>query len=198
MILSKNKKYAVAAVALTSLTVAGIFLLRGRTGKKIINEALKYVGIQELRTKSSEGKIIQNKGWNNTLFQSYMEKLGWKSGYDYCVLFTKLVLVNSLKNKKRDIVMSLFNASSQTTWANLVKNQKSGLYKLSKNAEEGAIAFYKHMNANWRGHADVVIEHNKQNYKVVTANGSVGVEIKTREYLFNSNKMRLLGFVIFN
>ncbi len=182
------KKYAIPAVALTSLTVGSIFLFSGKTGKKIIKEAQKFVGIKE---------IHPNKGWTNSFFQSLMLKIGWKQGWDYCVLFTKLILLKTLKGKKKDAVLKLVNASSQTTWANLVKNQKSGLYKLSKKPKVGAIAFYKHMNANWRGHADIVLDYDDDKYTVITANGSIGVEIKDRKYLYNSNKMRLLGFVIF-
>lgn len=182
------KKYAIPAVALTSLTIGSIFLFSDKTGKKIVEEAKKFVGIKEIQP---------NKGWSNSYFQALMVKIGWKQGYDYCVLFTKLILLKTLKGKKKDAVQKLFNASTQTTWANLVKNQKSGLYKLSKKPKVGAIAFYKHMNADWRGHADIVLNYDDNKYTVVSANGSVGVEIKNRKYLYNSNKMRLLGFVIF-
>jgi len=157
-------------------------------GKKILKEAQKYIGQKE---------IHPNKGWQNKHFQNLMEKVGWQSGWDYCVLFTKLVLLKTLQGKKQKVVAKLFNASSQTTWQNLKKFEHLGLYKISDKAKVGSIAFYKHMQKEWRGHADIVIEANQDNFKVVSANGSVGVETKTRKYTFNSHTFRLLGFVNF-
>lgn len=181
-------KYGVPVVALTGIT-ATVLLLSSRTGRKILKEALKYNGQKE---------IHPNRGWKNKHFEALMKGAGWKKKDDYCVTFTKLVLLNTLKGKKRLAVKKLFSPSSQTTWTNLVKNQKLGLYKLSKKAAPGSIAFYKHMKKDWRGHADIVITAGKDNFQVVTANGTVGVEIKeNRKYSFNSNKFRLLGFVKF-
>jgi hypothetical protein len=162
--------------------------MNNQTGKKIIKEAEKYIGIKE---------IHPNKGWDNRYFQSLMTNIGWKVGWDYCVLFTKLVLLRALRGKKHAIAAKLFNASSQTTWQNLLKNKDLGLYKLSKNAKPGSIAFYKHMQKEWRGHADIVLSVDDDSFKVISANGSVGVEVKTRKYTFNSNTFRLLGFVHF-
>jgi len=189
MIKTENiTKYALPAVAVTGLTVGSIVLFSNRTGKKILKEAKKYIGIKE---------IHPNKGWQNKYFQSLMKKVGWQSGWDYCVLFTKLVLSKTLKGKKRSAVAKLFNASSQTTWQNLQKYKHLGLYEISKKAKPGSIAFYKHMQKNWRGHADILIRADKDTFTVVSANGSVGVEVKTRKYAFTSNSFRLLGFVNF-
>ncbi len=182
------RKYALPAVAFTGLTVGSMILFSNRTGKEILKEAQKYLGQKEIQP---------NKGWQNRNFQSLMEKIGWQSGWDYCVLFTKLVLLKTLKGKKKKAVAKLFNASSQTTWQNLKKFEYLGLYKISNKAKVGSIAFYKHMQKEWRGHADIVIEANQDNFKVVSANGSVGVETKTRKYTFNSHTFRLLGFVNF-
>ena len=190
MITSENiKKYTIPTVALTSIMVGGIFLFRKKTGEKIVEEAQKFVGIREIQP---------NQGWNNKYFEKLMKSVGWQLKWDYCVLFTKLILLRTLKGKQKKVVEKLFTPSSQTTWANLVKNQKLGLYKLSKKPKVGAIAFYKHMNADWRGHADIVgLDFDEKKYHVITANGSIGVEEKYRKYNYNSNKMRLLGFVIF-
>ncbi len=163
-------------------------MFSNRPAKKILNEAQKFIGQKE---------IHPNKGWQNKHFQALMEKVGWQSGWDYCVLFTKLVLLNTLKGKKQSATAKLFNASSQTTWQNLKKYEYLGLYKISKKAQPGSIAFYKHMQKDWRGHADIVIEADKNSFKVVSANGSIGVETKTRKYTYASNTFRLLGFVNF-
>ncbi len=187
--ISNEKKIAISTVAFASLTVGGFFLFRKRTGYKIVEDAKKFVGIKE---------IHPNQGWNNKYFETLMKKVGWQLKWDYCVLFTKLILLRTLKGKQREIVKKLFTPSSQTTWANLVKNQKLGLYKLSKKPKVGAIAFYKHMNADWRGHADIVgLNFDDKKYDVITANGTIGVEEKKRKYRYNSQTMRLLGFVIF-
>lgn len=181
-------KYALPAVTLTSITAGTIVLFNNQSGKRILKEAKKYIGIKEIRP---------NKGWQNKYFQSLMKKTGWQSGWDYCVLFTKLVLLRTLKRKQQAAVKKLFNASSQTTWQNLLKYEHLGLYKISKTAKPGSIAFYKHMQKDWKGHADIVIRADKDTFTVVSANGSVGVEVKTRKYTFNSNTFRLLGFVNF-
>jgi len=182
------KIYALPVFALTSLTVGGFVLFANQTDKKILKEAKKYIGQKELHP---------NKGWQNKYFQDMMEKVGWRSGWDYCVLFTKLVLLNTLKGKKRSAAGKLFNASSQTTWQNLKRYEHLGLYKISRKAKPGSIAFYKHMTKEWRGHADIVMSADNNTYTVVSANGSVGVEVKKRHYTFNSNTFRLLGFVSF-
>ena len=167
------RKYALPAVAFTGITVGSIVLFSNQTGKKILKEAQKYIGQKE---------IHPNKGWQNKHFQTLMEKVGWQSGWDYCVLFTKLVLLKTLKGKKQKVVAKLFNASSQTTWQNLKKFEHLGLYKISDKAKVGSIAFYKHMQKEWRGHADIVMKVEKNSFSVVSANGSVGVETKTRKY----------------
>ena len=180
-------KYGIPAVALTA-TIITFCVAMSSKGKKILKEALKFNGQVE---------IHPNKGWKNKYFERMMTRVGWKSGYDYCVIFTKLVLLKTLKGKKREAVEKMFSPSSQTTWVNLVKNQKAGLYKLSKKATPGSIAFYKHMKKKWRGHADIVIKGYEDKFSVVTANGKIGVETKDRKYSFNSNTFRLLGFVKF-
>ena len=189
MIKNENvTKYALPVFAVTSITVGSIVLFSNRTGKKILKEAQKYIGQKEIQP---------NKGWQNKQFQSLMEKVGWQSGWDYCVLFTKLVLLKTLKGKKQSAAAKLFNASSQTTWQNLKKYEHLGLYQITDKAKPGSIAFYKHMQKEWRGHADIVIRADKDTYTVVSANGSVGVETKIRNYTFASNTFRLLGFVNF-
>ena len=181
-------KYALPIVAIGGLTIGGFIWFSNKNGKKILKEAQHYIGQKE---------IHPNKGWQNKHFQALMKKVGWQSGWDYCVLFTKLVLLKTLKGKKQSATVKLFNASSQTTWQNLKKYEHLRLYKISKKAQPGSIAFYKHMQKNWRGHADIVIKADKDTFTVVSANGSVGVEVKTRKYTFNSNTFRLLGFVNF-
>lgn len=183
----KNK--ALPIIALTGITLGGIVMFSHKDiGKKIVKEAKKYVG---------EIEIQPNKGWTNKYFESLMKRAGWKSSQAYCILFIKMILLNVLKGKQRLAVAKLFSASSQTTWANLLKNQPTGLFKLSKTPKVGSIAIYKHMKKKWAGHGDIVINFNKNNFTVVSANERKGVEIKTRNYTFNSNTFRLLGFVNF-
>jgi hypothetical protein len=187
------KKYALPVAGFLTIAGIGIAISMNVTGKKIVKEAKKYVGQLELRTGG-----IENQGWQNKYFENLMKQMGWQQGFDYCVLFTKLILLNSLTGKKREIVLKLWKPNSQVTWANLINNQNLGLYKLSKTATPGAVAVYKHMNKEGRGHADIVGERvEKERYEVITANGSVGVEEKFRKYAFESSGMRLLGFVKF-
>lgn len=181
-------KYALPVAAVSGLTIGSLMLFSNKNGKKILKEARRYVGQKEIQP---------NAGWENKYFQSLMKKVGWQSGWDYCVLFTKLVLLRTLKGKKQKAVLKLFSPSSQTTWQNLKKYEHLGLYEISKTAKPGSIAIYKHMQKNWRGHADIVMRSDKDTFTVVSANGSVGVEVKTRKYTFNSNTFRLLGFVNF-
>jgi hypothetical protein len=169
-------------------TLSGFMIHKAFSGKRILTEAQKYVGQREIKP---------NMGWANKHFENLMKSVGWKQKDDYCVTFTKLILLKTLNGKQRDFVKSYFSASSQTTWQNLLKHRNKGLYKLSKEAKPGSIAFYKHMQKNWRGHADIVIDADKESFRVVSANGSIGVEIKKRKYTFESNTFRLLGFVNF-
>jgi len=184
-----TKKYIVPAIVVTGISAIGsVFLVKNATGKHILKEAKKYIGIAE---------IPQNKGWYNRTFETLMNSIGWKKPMPYCMLFIKMVLLNVLKGEKRSIVNSLFNASSQTTWRNLVAHKNLGLFKISKKPKIGSIAIYKHMTKEWAGHGDIVIDFNKSGYTVVSANEKKGIEIKNRQYSFNSNKFRLLGFVNF-
>ena len=177
---------SIIGISLTTLT--GFIIHRSQSGKRILTEAQKYVGQKEIKP---------NMGWANKHFENLMKSVGWKQKDDYCVTFTKLILLKSLSGKQRDFVKTYFSASSQTTWQQLLKHRNNAWYKLSKKAKPGSIAFYKHMQKNWRGHADIVIDADKVNFNVISANGSIGVEVKKRAYTFESNTFRLLGFVNF-
>jgi hypothetical protein len=170
-------------------TLSGFMIYKAYSGKRILTEAQKYIGQQEIKP---------NMGWVNKHFETLMKSVGWKQKDDYCVTFTKLILLKTLKGKRREFVKRYFTPSSQTTWMNLIKHKDKGLYKLSKKPKPGSIAFYKHMQKNWRGHADIVKKEDKDGFTVISANGSIGVEIKKRAYTYNSNTFRLLGFVNFN
>lgn len=181
-------RFVLPVITILGITIGGVIAFSENTGEKILKYAEKFIGIAE---------ITQNKGWYNKYFENLMINVGWKPPTQYCMLFVKMVLLNTLKGKQKDIVRVLFNASSQTTWKNLIAHKNLGFYKISKTPKVGAVAIYKHMNKKWAGHGDIVISFNKNNYKVVSANEKKGVEVKTRGYTFNSNKFRLLGFVHF-
>jgi len=186
---NKQKKYLLPVLAVFGISaIGGAFLFANKNGKEIADYSKKFVGIREKQ---------QNKGWYNSYFENLMQKVGWKQPQQYCLLFIKMVLLNVLKGEKRSIVNSLFNASSQTTWKNLIAHKNLGLYKLSKKPKIGSIAIYKHMKKTWAGHGDIVIDFDKTGFRVVSANETKGVEEKNRKYSFDSNKFRLLGFVHF-
>ncbi len=191
MKITKNiHKYTIPAIAVTGITTVGVILYTfNKNGNKIINEAKKYVGIKE---------IHNNKGWENKHFEALMKSVGWKKPLEYCVLFVKLVLLRTFDGKKASAINKLVNASSQGTWAKLLKNRNSNIYKVTKKPRVGSIAFYRHMNKPTHGHAEIVLKVNKNSYTVISANGKVGVEIKERKYaIVNKDELRLLGFVNF-
>lgn len=170
------------------LPVIAYLLASGTTGGSILNAAKKWLGVLE---------IGNNAGFNNVRLEKLMKAAGFVKGYNYCVWFVKAVLIQSGVN--RDI-LKLLNGSSQTTWQNLKKSKKVRTFKNTKHAKPGDLVFYKWVNKDWSGHADIFEKHGKTGFFVIsgnspTQNGKQGIARRFRKYsTLQTGNFRLLGF----
>lgn len=164
-------------------------------GEKIALTASNFVGQTEIKG---------NLGFNDRQFEEMMKAVGWKRGEAWCAYFAELIwkLANVQEPAVNEELSKLFSGSTVQTWKNFLNSQWL-------NAEEpvkGAVAIwqkYKNGEAQWSGHAGIVVEMEGNKFFSVEGNtndhgGREGyiVALKGRTYNRNTdNGLRLLGFI---
>ena len=104
--------------------------------KRAVKIALSYVGANEVKAREANGKLIQNLGWYDPIFQTKMENLpqSWKKSYAWCNCFTNLVWIEAFTTGN-----ALVGEANNQTWANTFKEDfRSG----KKNREDAKRKFF--------------------------------------------------------
>lgn len=134
-------------IAILFLAIILIWRFRNR----IIFRARKYIGEQEV----SSGPIEY--GFQNPKFEKKMIENGFRPTYDWCAIFGKAVITDSLLGKKKKIINQLMTPSTQQTYRNLLDaSQKYPWIKLSQTPKLNAIAIWQHTSNPAYGHMGIV------------------------------------------
>jgi len=182
------KKAGIAVIGAIGLIAAMVVL----SGNKILTYAQKWVGVYE------KGK---NQGWDNTRLEKLMKSYGFQSGWEYCSLFVKMVIGQTLSGKKRDYILNLISPSSLTTWNNFINNLgKTDYYTISQKPVPGALVYYERNLKEWTGHAEIVEKVYANGFTVVSGNSPVegnkqGIARRKRSFK-DSPGFKRLGYVI--
>lgn len=140
-------------------------------------------------------------GFSDAAFEAELKKLGWQSGWAWCVMYAKYTWSHWLKGRKKLRAMELINANSHATWKNFETDQ-SGYFELSKKPKHiGAIAIWQGAANNGTGHAGIVtkIPSDYSYFETIEGNygNNVHSEIKRTYNYFaaNSEGLILKGFI---
>lgn len=162
---------------------------------KLANIARSYIG---------EKEISGNKGFENSHFESLMQKMGWKKFQAWCVYFGESVWKEGYEGNEHIIkdLDNLFSASAVQTWKNFYNSKR---WESSQDPVKGALAIwqrYKDGKKTWMGHLGIVEDYFSVFLTTIDGNTSGGlregdrVDSVTRKYNRNlENGLNLLGFV---
>jgi hypothetical protein len=193
----RSKGFFLCPFAPFSLT----YLCKKNDMQQLIDVAKNYINIKELP---------QNSGFENTEFQSKMEKIGWLKGEAWCATFAKLVFSEAYEGDMTRLVEinQLFSKSAVKTYYNFdesdwkTQNPDGSPIMIP---QVGALAVWR-MGMGVSGHIGIVTEvlDNKQ-FKSIEGNtnndGSregiaVLERIRTANRSFGLRQLNLLGFIL--
>lgn len=162
---------------------------------RIVETALKYVGMQEIRG---------NLGWTSEVFEEKMVATGWGETQAWCAYFTELVWseVYDPEGLAKDLDR-YFSGSARRT---LSKFAEAEGWDTGKVPLPGSVVIWKMVKNGkdqWQGHAGIVIEVHSDHIVTVEGNTNAGgsregdvVAKKTRKLKFTGNSGLVMeGFV---
>lgn len=168
-----------------------------RRQQRIVRYAKKFIGEEE---------FSGNMGFKDPEFNELMRQDGdFRDTQAWCMSFVKMIWINKFGNKYKDQLDVLITPSTQTSWANFVKD-KSGDFEVSEIPKKGSIVIWQtYVNgvSKWTGHAGIVQRANIENFETIEGNttdegnreGYIVAE-KTRKYNWDTmNGLRLKGFI---
>lgn len=160
---------------------------------KIIEVASRYVGIKELG---------DNQGFTDKAFEADLTKLGWHTGWAWCVFAAEKVWIDAYRELgaseafiKR--LRKLFNPSAQKTFKQF---SEANDFKVVNYPEKGAIAIWA--TGRYTGHAALVDIFDEKCFNTFEGNTDVrGTRdgdgfYKSRRQLRYKDSFRLLGFIL--
>ena len=129
----------------------GVNYARKKFGRLIERFSDDWIGVKELGN---------NRDFGNSVFQSMLKNVGWKSYDQWCMYFAKAVHYQVYKND-RAAINKILTGNTQDSFNN-VKRDTTGTYKAieSGEAKKGDIAIWQRTNSPGTGHAGVVIKLN--------------------------------------
>ena len=142
----------------------GYNYVKGKFSEYIGSFASEWIGVDE---------IGNNQAFGNTVFQSMLKNVGWKSSEHWCMYFAKAVHYEVFKNE-RQAINKLLSGSTQGSF-NAVKKDTNGIYEAVESGppKNGDIAIWQRTNAPGTGHAGVVVKVNN-NGTMDTIEGNTG------------------------
>lgn len=106
----------------------------------IVNEARKYVGMQEIKESDTDMQK-NNLGFKDSGLQKKMEAAGWAPRLAYCAFFVKMVMMQVCSGAALDFVKKYMNGGANATYTNLSK--KNNFTELISKPEPGCLVCYK-------------------------------------------------------
>jgi len=182
--MSKQKFYIILITVAIMLFLWWFFIIR--KGYRILRNASKFIGLQE---------IPQNRGFYNSAFESKMISAGFKTGYEWCMLFVKMVLRETLTGDQLKELNKLFTPSTQQTFEN-IENGKSKHFKTVDNPRPGDIVIWQSLSVPYKGHAAFYKKSvdSKGNFETVEGNANNEVSELKRD-LNGTSTMKIRGYI---
>lgn len=155
-------------------------------------EARKYIGQKE---------ILGNKGFQDPAFESEMREEKWQTGYAWCMVFARVVFVNSFPERSAEL-RKLFVPGVLNTFRNL----RNAAYTIDLVPQVDSLVIWAQMKDGKRtgfGHAGIVSEVTATGFKSIEGNtSSPGVRegwmVAENAHKLNysaTNGLRLIGFI---
>ena len=155
-----------------------------RNGKKILSAAEEYLGQKE---------VPQNLGFANPEFAGRMREVGFKAGYEWCMLFVKAAVLDALSGDKKQIADKLINASTQQTFAN-IKNNGAGVFKIVKHPKPGDIVIWQRRDLSFKGHAGIIKKVYRKGF--ISVEGNVNNQVaEVSRSKYGNDKFIIKGFI---
>lgn len=168
-ILKKARRNTIILYVVIFVIFVVIVFFWFRKKTKIVRSAQKHVGELERTTGSYEV------GFVNSDFEKKMRANGFSEGYDWCAIFAKLAVTDTLTGKKLEIVKKLMTPSSQTTYNNLISAaQQYRWIKTSSKPVKGAVVIWQKVENPIYGHVGIVQKTTGKNFQTIEGNVSTG------------------------
>lgn len=139
-------------------TIAAVLLFSKKSAGKLIEEAKKYVGQQE---------IYNDQGFYDKAFEKKMATAGWAKGLQWCALFVRMVFLQCAKGKALEFFRSKLNASANGSFQNIKAAGKNDYAELIPKPEAGCLVCYVH-------HIEFCESVNGDKMTVISGNSSLG------------------------
>jgi len=187
--IAKENKVATGVVVL--LLIVWIVSRLFSAKNKIVNKAAGFLGEEE--TKS-------NQGFKNPDFEKKMREIGWRPESEWCAFFARMVFLNVLTGKRREIADKLISGSTQTTYRNF-ENDTSGLFKVSQTPTKGSIIIWQSTSNSAKGHAGIVTGTFAGGFETIEGNTYAETynegKVVRKKYEFSkpSKTLKIRGFI---
>jgi len=122
-IFQKYKEVFIAAGVVSGGALLYFLLKRTRGIGSLASELEDTLGIYEVGG--------DNVSFSDPKFQQELKDLGWRTGWSWCVLYSKYIWSKILPKKKWDVAKNLLSVNSQTSWVAFSKD-KSGYFYLRR------------------------------------------------------------------
>ena len=163
----------------TAIIILFVIFLFYWKATKPVRKAKRFLGQREATKGSYEY------GFADSSFDEKMRENGFRNGYDWCAIFAKSVIKDSLPKHKRQIIDKLMTPSTQQTYKNLLEaSKKYDWIKIYDKPKKGAIAVWQNTNNPNFGHIGIVKQVKDSYFESIEGNVSLpdgydGVAIRT-------------------
>jgi len=162
-----------------------------REKKRIIRQAKKWLDVDE---------VGNNYSFTDPEFYQKIKAVGWQPSLQWCSFFAKLVLLETHKGEKKEVLRQIMSGSSQQTFKNFIANDaKYKWFTVSDRPKKAGLAVWQSVSKPAFGHIAIVKKVRKNSFDTIEGNFEQGVNISNHFYDEYNKKSgnRLIGFVNF-
>lgn len=192
--MTKSIKYdntTIAGISFIVLaSIAFVIWYIKRNKNKVVSTAKMYLNKEE---------TSNNQSFKDKKFEVDMLDSGWFRGGEWCAFFAKMIMLKSLKGKKRELAQRYMSGSSQKTFENF---QNLGSEYISKTPRIGSVVVWQSQQDKNKGHVGIVKKVFKDGFETiegnVNKNGSSGIVTENRYNTaksYSNNNLKLRGFI---
>ena len=134
------------------IVITSFVVLTGAIGVILFNRRQRIRRVTNLLDGISE--TSPNKKFSDATWEQWLKDVGWKSGEQWCMYYSKRVLMEAFK-KDAEAINKALGGSTQSSY-NLVKSGASPLFEISQSPKVGDIAIWQRTTNPAFGHAGVV------------------------------------------
>ena len=152
----------------TSIVIIFVIFLIYWKATKPVRKAKRFIGQREATKGSYEY------GFADSSFDKKMRENGFRNGYDWCAIFAKSVIKDSLPKHKREIINKIMTPSTQQTYRNLLKaSEKYDWIKIYDKPKKGAVAVWQNVNNPNYGHIGIIKQVRGRYFETIEGNVSL-------------------------